>query len=126
MAEREGYEPSLANACSLRGTQSSPQFSPPNYAGKLQFPRTPSGFESHPLTEAEKQRVVVDAGRTLRHQEIQLLVKTTIRKGRRGFIYFGTTRTKSATFAANKIKIALIKIIHIHNRTKGSRSSRFK
>jgi len=32
-------------------------------------------------------RVVVDARRTPHLQEIQLLVKITIRKGRRGFVY---------------------------------------
>ena len=34
-------------------------------------------------------RVVVDEMRTLYPQEIPLLVKTTIRKGRRGFVYLG-------------------------------------
>ena len=33
------------------------------------------------------KRVVMDGSRTLYPQEIQLLVKTTIRKGRRGFVY---------------------------------------
>lgn len=40
-------------------------------------------------TESFLWRVAVDARQTLHLQEIQLLVKMTVRKGRHGFVYFG-------------------------------------
>lgn len=54
-------------------------------------------------------RVVVDGRRTPHLQEIQLLVKTTIRKGRRGFVCLGHPLPNSLTLAKHLLYLTSLR-----------------